>query len=202
MLERDLSAAVVARRGGTGQWAEVTCEHDGRIVARLPYVVRGGRGLRILTQSSLTHTLGPWVEPSTAKPSRALAREHELLAQLEAALPPARAFSQQFSPLMLKRWPSTGPDIGSRFVTPPGCRTCARRMRSLTACATTSAGRSARRASAWRSWTTSVSISSTMSCRRPTPGSGSDSARHAARRPTPGARARTASGRPGRSGSR
>ena len=46
-----------------GQWAEVTCEHDGRIVARLPYVVRGRRGLRILTQSSLTHTLGPWVEP-------------------------------------------------------------------------------------------------------------------------------------------
>jgi hypothetical protein len=88
-----------------GQWAEVTCEHDGRIVARLPYVVRGGRGLRMLTQSSLTHTLGPWVEPSSAKPSRALAREHELLAQLEAALPPARAFSQQFSPLMLNALP-------------------------------------------------------------------------------------------------
>jgi hypothetical protein len=88
-----------------GQWAEVTCEHDGRIVARLPYVVRGRRGLRILTQSSLTHTLGPWVEPSSAKPSRALAREHELLAQLEAALPPARAFSQQFSPLMLNALP-------------------------------------------------------------------------------------------------
>jgi hypothetical protein len=88
-----------------GRWGEVTCEHGGRIIARLPYVVRGGRGLRMLTQSSLTHTLGPWVEPSSAKPSRALAREHELLAELEAALPPARAFSQQFSPLMLNALP-------------------------------------------------------------------------------------------------
>jgi hypothetical protein len=89
-----------------GRWGEVTCEHGGRIVARLPYVMRGGGGLRMLTQSSLTHTLGPWVEPSSsAKPSRALAREHELLAQLEAALPPARAFSQQFSPLMLNALP-------------------------------------------------------------------------------------------------
>jgi hypothetical protein len=88
-----------------GRWGEVTCEHDGRVVARMPYVVRGGGGQRMLTQSSLTHTLGPWVEPSSAKPSRALAREHELLAELEAALPPARAFSQQFSPLMLNALP-------------------------------------------------------------------------------------------------
>ena len=88
-----------------GRWEEVTCERDGRVVARMPYVVRGAGGQRMLTQSSLTHTLGPWVEPSSAKPSRALAREHELLAQLEAALPPARAFSQQFSPLMLNALP-------------------------------------------------------------------------------------------------
>ena len=88
-----------------GRWGEVTCEHGGRIVARLPYVVRGGRGLRMLTQSSLTHTLGPWIEPSSAKPSRALAREHELLAELEAALPPAQAFLQQFSPLMFNALP-------------------------------------------------------------------------------------------------
>jgi hypothetical protein len=55
----------------------------------------------MLTQSSLTQTLGPWVETSPAKPARALAREHELLAELEAKLPPAQAFSQQFSPAML-----------------------------------------------------------------------------------------------------
>jgi GNAT acetyltransferase-like protein len=83
----------------------VTCEHQGRTVARLPYVVRGRPRLRMLTQSSLTQTLGPWVERSGARPTRALAREHELLAELEAALPPAQAFSQQFSPVMLNALP-------------------------------------------------------------------------------------------------
>jgi len=88
-----------------GQWGEVTCEHEGRVVGRLPYVVRGRPRVRMLTQSSLTQTLGPWVEPSSAKPARALSREHELLADLEAQLPPACAFSQQFSPAMLNALP-------------------------------------------------------------------------------------------------
>jgi Acetyltransferase (GNAT) domain len=88
-----------------GQWGEVTCEHDGRVVARLPFVVRGRRRLRMLTQSRLTQTLGPWVEPSGARPARALGREHELLAELEAKLPAAAAFSQQFSPVMRNALP-------------------------------------------------------------------------------------------------
>jgi hypothetical protein len=81
-----------------GHWGEVRCEHGGQVVARLPYVVRGRPRLRMLTQSSLPQTLGPWVEPSGARAARALGREHELLAELEARLPPAAAFSQQFSP--------------------------------------------------------------------------------------------------------
>jgi hypothetical protein len=88
-----------------GRWGEVTCEHDGRVVARLPYVLRGRSPVRLLTQSSLTHTLGPWVEASEAKPARALAREHDLLAELERQLPAARGFSQQFSPVILNALP-------------------------------------------------------------------------------------------------
>jgi Acetyltransferase (GNAT) domain len=84
-----------------GRWDEVTCEEGGRVVARLPFVVRGRPRFRMLAQSSLTQTLGPWVESSDAKPARALAREHELLAELERRLPSARGFAQQFSPLML-----------------------------------------------------------------------------------------------------
>jgi hypothetical protein len=87
-----------------GHWAEVTCEHNGRTVARLPYVVRGRPQLRMLTQSTMTQTLGPWVERPSAE-LNALAREHELLAELEAALPPAQAFSQQFAPAMLNALP-------------------------------------------------------------------------------------------------
>jgi hypothetical protein len=88
-----------------GRWAEVTCEEGGQVVARLPYVVRGRHGFKMLTQSSLTQTLGPWVDSSDAKPARAFAREQELLAELERRLPKAQVFSQQFSPLMLNALP-------------------------------------------------------------------------------------------------
>jgi hypothetical protein len=88
-----------------GRWGEVTYEHGGRVVARLPYAVRGRPPFRLLTQSSLTQTLGPWVEASGAKPARALAREHELLTELERRLPAAQAFLQQFSPVMLNAMP-------------------------------------------------------------------------------------------------
>jgi CelD/BcsL family acetyltransferase involved in cellulose biosynthesis len=88
-----------------GRWSEATVERDGRVVARLPYVVRGGRALRVLTMPPLTGTLGPWVAQSQARPARALSREMELLGALEAALPRADVFSQQFSPTMLNALP-------------------------------------------------------------------------------------------------
>jgi hypothetical protein len=88
-----------------GRWGEATVERDGRVVARMPYVVRGVRRMRMLTMPPLTHTLGPWVERSTAKPARALGEEIELLTTLEAALPSAEAFMQQFSPSMLNALP-------------------------------------------------------------------------------------------------
>ena len=73
-------------------------ERDGRTVARLPYVVKGRGRLRILTEPPLTQTLGPWIERVDAKATTALSTEIELLAALEAALPPAQAFLQHFSP--------------------------------------------------------------------------------------------------------
>ena len=88
-----------------GRWDEARIEQDGRVVARLPYAVRGRGRLRILTMPPLTQTLGPWVERSSAKVARALSEEHELLSALEAALPPAEAFIQQFSPTMLNALP-------------------------------------------------------------------------------------------------
>jgi hypothetical protein len=88
-----------------GRWGEAVVQRDGRTVARLPYAVRGRGRWRMLTQPPLTQTLGPWVEPSGAKPANALAREMELLTALEAALPPAEAFLQGFSPTMLNALP-------------------------------------------------------------------------------------------------
>ena len=48
----------------------------------------------------LTQTLGPWVEPSKAKPANALSQEMELLGALEHGLPEAQGFAQAFSPTM------------------------------------------------------------------------------------------------------
>jgi hypothetical protein len=88
-----------------GRWGESTVERGGRVVARLPYVVRGRGRLRMLTMPPLTQTLGPWVERTTAKPAEALSEEHSLLQALEAGLPAAEAFDQQFSPAMLNALP-------------------------------------------------------------------------------------------------
>src|SRR5689334_210485 len=79
-----------------GRWGEAAVAHAGRTVARLPYVVHGPRRMRVLGQPPLTQTLGPWIEPSEAKPAHALAREMELLGALEAALPPTAGFLQHF----------------------------------------------------------------------------------------------------------
>ncbi len=59
----------------------------------------------MLTQPRLTQTLGPWVERSDGKPAKALGEEMELLTSLEAALPAAEVFAQQFSPTMMNALP-------------------------------------------------------------------------------------------------
>ena len=89
-----------------GRWGETTVERGGRTVARLPYVARGPRRLRVLTQPPLTQTLGPWVQrPEGSKDAIALGDEMELLTSLEAGLPPAGAFRQGFSPTMRNALP-------------------------------------------------------------------------------------------------
>jgi hypothetical protein len=88
-----------------GRWGEVTVERQGRVLARLPYVVRGKRWARMLTMPPLTQTLGPWLERSTGGAARALSNEMDVLGELEAALPPAHAFVQHFSPTVLNALP-------------------------------------------------------------------------------------------------
>jgi hypothetical protein len=89
----------------SGHWGEVIVRHDGEIAARMPYVVRGRRRMRMLTMPPVTQTLGPWIEPAIAAPARALGHEHELLAELEGGLPDAAAFVQQFSPAVTNALP-------------------------------------------------------------------------------------------------
>ncbi len=87
------------------RWSEATLERDGRVVARLPYVVRGRGRLRVLTQPEINQTLGPWIEPGEGKQANVLGREMELLTALEERLPDAHAFKQNFSPALLNALP-------------------------------------------------------------------------------------------------
>jgi len=82
-----------------GRWDAATIERGGRTVAALPFVVRGPRRLRVLSQPPLTPFLGPWVaEEDGAKYDTALRGQLELQALLERKLPAAVAFHQNFSP--------------------------------------------------------------------------------------------------------
>lgn len=87
-------------------WAEVAVHRDKQTAARLPFMVREAARLRVLTQPPLTQTLGPWVARSSgAKETTALSDEMKLLTELEAALPHAHAFRQNFSPRMFNALP-------------------------------------------------------------------------------------------------
>jgi Acetyltransferase (GNAT) domain len=88
-----------------GRWDEARIERDGRVLARLPFIVRGRGPLRILSMPPLTQTLGPWVERSSRTAARALDDELRLLGELEAALPPNQGFVQAFSPTVMNALP-------------------------------------------------------------------------------------------------
>jgi Acetyltransferase (GNAT) domain len=89
-----------------GSWDAATVERGGRTVATLPFVVRGPRWFRVLTQPPLTPFLGPWISHEEgAKYATALGDQMELQALLEAQLPTAAAFHQNFSSSVLSCLP-------------------------------------------------------------------------------------------------
>lgn len=95
LFHRDWWLDAVAR----GSWDAVEVSRGGSVVARLPFVARGPRRMRMLTQPPLTQFLGPWTARTPdAKPATALGDEMALQAELEAGLPDAAAFRQKFSP--------------------------------------------------------------------------------------------------------
>ena len=81
-----------------GAWSVATVEENGRIIARMPYVIRHRRGLTLLDMPLLTPHLGPWLAPLPGKYATRLAREHQLLDALIQQLPPFAYFSQRFHP--------------------------------------------------------------------------------------------------------
>jgi hypothetical protein len=79
-------------------WSEARVVRDGVVVGRMPYTRARRNLLTHLGQPALGRSLGPWVRPFEGSPKKALNYEHEILADLEAQLPPCDRFMQAFAP--------------------------------------------------------------------------------------------------------
>lgn len=79
-----------------GNWDVVLIEKGGKIEASLPYVLKKRYGMTIITQPSLTQTLGPWIRESKAKYAKQLSQEKDLLQELYALLPDFNYYSQNW----------------------------------------------------------------------------------------------------------
>jgi Acetyltransferase (GNAT) domain len=80
-------------------WDEVRVEHDGKIHARLPFMIKRKFGLTALTQPPLTQFLGPWLRlPEDGKYTTRLTEEKELMSELIALVPPHDVWRMQFAP--------------------------------------------------------------------------------------------------------
>jgi hypothetical protein len=86
---------------GAGNWGIAEVKQNTRTVASMPWVLQKNRlGLKVLSQPSLTQSLGPWISAPTcnAKYATKLAREKDLMEALIAQLPRYHAFQQSFAP--------------------------------------------------------------------------------------------------------
>jgi len=81
-----------------GCWDEVQVRRGDGVVARLPFVLARRAGLTRLGTAPFTKTLGPWLAPSDAKYTNALATEIELTGELIERLPRHDVFRQAFAP--------------------------------------------------------------------------------------------------------
>jgi hypothetical protein len=79
-----------------GAWDEIVVEKDGKVLARLPYVIQKRYGFTLLRMPPLTQTLGPWLAPHEAKYVKQLSRQHELMTTLIEKLPAFDYFVQNF----------------------------------------------------------------------------------------------------------
>ena len=81
-----------------GAWEAVEISRDGRVIARLPYVVRKAYGVTSLSVPRLTPWLGPWIAPSDGKYAKQLGAQHELLRELVRQLPKAHRVFMSCAP--------------------------------------------------------------------------------------------------------
>lgn len=85
---------------GEGNWGLCEVKENGKTVASIPWVMKQRLGIKVLSQPSLTQTLGPWLAepPPGTKYAKRLAREKDLMEALIDQLPDYQVFRQNFAP--------------------------------------------------------------------------------------------------------
>lgn len=81
---------------GEGAWDVALVFEKEQIVASMPYVVKKKFGFTIISQPTLTQTLGPWFRKSSAKYSRQLGLQKKRIQELFAQLPRFDHFQQSW----------------------------------------------------------------------------------------------------------
>lgn len=77
-------------------WDVALVEKGGEIIASMPYMVKNRYGYTILSKPKLTPNIGPWLAPSSAKYSKVLGQQKELMEGLIDQLPKYQSFSQNW----------------------------------------------------------------------------------------------------------
>lgn len=68
-------------------WDVALVKKGNQVIGALPYVVKKKYGFTLLTQPSLTQTLGPWIKPTQKSYPKKLAYEKDVLGSLQASFP-------------------------------------------------------------------------------------------------------------------
>ena len=81
---------------GENDWDVVIVEKNGEVLAALPYVKKSRLWLTSLVQPPLTPTLGPWLSKSTAKYSKILGQQKDLMEKLMEQVPHFHHYQQNW----------------------------------------------------------------------------------------------------------
>lgn len=91
-----------------GSWEKAEVKRDGRVIGRMPYVVKRRYGLTAVSTPRYTPWLGPWIETSGGKGANEIGHQHEVLGQLVQGLPKAQrvliSCAPEYTNLMALHW--------------------------------------------------------------------------------------------------
>jgi Acetyltransferase (GNAT) domain len=90
------------------QWKAAELHQDGKLIGRLPYVIKKKLGLTSIGPTHYTNWLSPWVRPSGGKQASELSHQHQVLGELIKQLPRAEksiiSAAPEYTNMMAFHW--------------------------------------------------------------------------------------------------